>query len=55
MNLSNNSKKREPDTMIRKFPCTLCPKIVIDNDNAVLCDQGSVLNVTILIILITNI
>ena len=58
MTSSNSSKKREPDTTIAKFPCKLCSKNVSDDDNAILCDfvkHGYTLNVTILIILITNI
>ena len=38
MNSSSSSKKQEPDTTITKFPCKFCPKNVIDNDNAILCD-----------------
>ena len=38
MNSNNSSKKQEPDTTITKFPCKFCPKNVIDNDNAILCD-----------------
>ena len=38
MSSSNNSKKREPDTTITKFPCKLCSKNVSYNDNAILRD-----------------
>ena len=39
MNSSNSSKKRGPDTTIKKFfLCKLCPKNVSNNDNAILCD-----------------
>ena len=58
MNSSNNSKKREPDTTITKFPCKLCPKNVSYNDNAILrdlCQTFVHIKLSILIILITNI
>ena len=37
---NNNSRKKVvPNTgIITKFLCILCPKIISDNDNAILCD-----------------
>ena len=58
MNPSNSSKKQGPDTTITKFPCKLCPKMsvtVIMQFYVISAKHESTLNVTILIILITNI
>ena len=58
---SNSSKKGGPDiftSIITNFPCELCPKIFIDNDNVIYMisvRHGFTLNVTIFIILPTNI